>query len=155
MMNDRARQSKTMRRAYQKHVGNRVGRGLLALGIAPRVYALLETTGRRTGKIRRTPIGNGLVAGTNVFWLISEFGANSGYVRNILANPRVRVKIGRRWWEGTAHPLPDDDAIVRQRQMPRFNAAAVRFFGHTNQLLTIRIDLDEVPSARRVADGSL
>jgi deazaflavin-dependent oxidoreductase (nitroreductase family) len=134
-----------IRYAWQKHVGNRVGRLLLTLGIAPPVYALLETTGRKTGKLRRTPVGNGLRKGKKTFWLISEYGTRAGYVRNIQANSRVRVKIGRRWHSGTAHILPDDDAHKRQRQMGRFNAAAVRFFGSDRDLLTLRIDLDQLP----------
>jgi deazaflavin-dependent oxidoreductase (nitroreductase family) len=136
---------KRIRHAWQRQVGNRIGRGLLALGIAPPIYALLETTGRKTGKPRRTPVGNGLVQGTNTFWLVSEYGMRAGYVRNLLANPRVRVKIGQRWRSGTAQVMPDEDAHERQRQMNRFNAAAVRFFGTDSDLLTIRIDLDTQP----------
>jgi deazaflavin-dependent oxidoreductase (nitroreductase family) len=136
---------KRIRHAWQRQVGNRIGRGLLALGIAPPIYALLETTGRKTGKPRRTPVGNGLVKGTNTFWLVSEYGMRAGYVRNLLANPRVRVKIGQRWRSGTAQVMPDEDAHERQRQMNRFNAAAVRFFGTDSDLLTIRIDLDTQP----------
>src|SRR4051794_12029695 len=101
-MSERDR-GKPIRDAWQRHVGNRVIRQLLEIGIAPQVYALLETTGRTTGQRRRTPIGNGLEAGSNTFWLISEHGIRAGYVRNIQANPRVRVKIGRRWRTGTAH----------------------------------------------------
>jgi len=41
--------------------------------------------------------------------------------------------------------MPGDDAHERQRQMNRFNAAAVRFFGTERDLLTIRIDLDAQP----------
>jgi deazaflavin-dependent oxidoreductase (nitroreductase family) len=141
----RSSPKKRIRYAWQKHIGNRIGRALLTLGIAPPIYALLETTGRKTGKPRRTPVGNGLVKGTTTFWLVSEYGMRAGYVRNILANPRVRVKIGRRWHEGTAHGLPDDDAYDRQRDMNRFNAGAVRFFGSHAELLTIRIDLDAAP----------
>jgi deazaflavin-dependent oxidoreductase (nitroreductase family) len=137
-----SRPNKRIRYAWQKHVGNRAGRLLLTLGVAPPIYALLETTGRKTGKRRRTPVGNGLRKGTQTFWLISEYGTRAGYVRNIQANPRVRVKIGRRWHDGTAHILPDDDAPERRRQMGRFNAAAVRFFGSDRDLLTLRIDLD-------------
>jgi deazaflavin-dependent oxidoreductase (nitroreductase family) len=136
---------KRIRYAWQKHVGNRIGRALLALGIAPPIYALLETTGRKTGRPRRTPVGNGLVRGTSTFWLVSEYGTRSDYVRNIVANPRVRVKIGRRWHPGTAHVMPDDDPRVRQREMNPFAAAAVRFFGSDRDLLTIRVDLDDVP----------
>ena len=83
----------------------------LELGLAPRAFALLETSGRRTGEARRTPVGNGLLGET--FWLVSEHGRRAGYVRNIEANPRVRVKVGRTWLQGTAHILPDDDPFAR------------------------------------------
>jgi deazaflavin-dependent oxidoreductase (nitroreductase family) len=133
---------KPIRNAWQRHVGNRVVRRLLELGIAPRVYALLETTGRRTGRPRRTPVGNGLVAGSDTFWLISEHGVRAAYVRNIQTDPRVRVKIGRRWRAGTAQILREDDAQERLRQTGRYNARAVRFWGNPDELLTVRIDLE-------------
>jgi len=133
---------KPIRDAWQRHVGNRLIRQLLELGIAPPVYALLETTGRKTGQRRRTPVGNGLVAGSDTFWLISEHGTRAGYVRNIQADSRVRVKTGRRWRTGTAHILHDDDALDRLRQTGRYNTRAVRFWGNPDQLLTVRIDLD-------------
>jgi hypothetical protein len=50
------------------------------------------------------------------------------------------VCVRGRWRAGTAHVLPDDDPIARQRTLPRLNAAAVRAVG--TDLLTIRIDLD-------------
>jgi deazaflavin-dependent oxidoreductase (nitroreductase family) len=134
--------TKPLRDAWQRHVGNRIIRQLLEIGIAPSVYALLETRGRRTGQARRTPVGNGLIPGSNTFWLISEHGMRAGYVRNIQADPRVRVKIGRRWRAGTAQVLPEDNALQRLRQTGRYNAAAVRFFGNPDELVTLRIDLD-------------
>jgi deazaflavin-dependent oxidoreductase (nitroreductase family) len=121
---------------------------LFAVGIAPPGYALLETTGRKTGKSRRTPVGDGQVG--EQFWIVAEHGTKSGYVRNIASNPRVRVKLRAglraRWRAGTAIALPDDDPRERQRwlfrQIPSsvMNAAAVRLFG--TELLTVRIDLD-------------
>src|SRR5918998_4134173 len=105
--------AKPIRDAWQKHLGNRIIRQLLELGIAPPVYALLETTGRKTGQRRRTPVGNGLAPGSDTFWLISEHGMRAGYVRNIRADSRVRVKIGRRWRAGSARILQDDDAVER------------------------------------------
>jgi deazaflavin-dependent oxidoreductase (nitroreductase family) len=134
--------AKPIRDAWQKQVGNRIIRQLLELGIAPPAYALLETTGRKTGQRRRTPVGNGLVAGSDTFWLISEHGIRAGYVRNIQAHARVRVKIGRRWRTGTAHILRNDNAEERLRQTGRYNARAVRFWGNPDELLTVRIDLD-------------
>ena len=51
-------------------------------------WALLETTGRRTGLPRTTPVGDGLVGST--FWIVAEHGRRAAYVRNIEADPRVR-----------------------------------------------------------------
>jgi deazaflavin-dependent oxidoreductase (nitroreductase family) len=99
---------------------------------------LLETTGRKSGQPRRTPLGGKLVA--NQFWFVSEFGEQSQYIRNIQADPRVRVRLRGKWHSGTAHLEPDDDAQARLRELPQFNSFGVRTFG-TN-LLTVRVDFD-------------
>ena len=101
-------------------------------------WSLLETTGRKSGEPRRNPVGNGLMGDT--FWIVAEHGPKAQYVKNIMANPRVRVRVGGRWRTGTAHPLPDDDTAARQKTLRRFNAALVRTAG--TDLMTVRIDLD-------------
>jgi deazaflavin-dependent oxidoreductase (nitroreductase family) len=101
-------------------------------------WALLETTGRRSGKPRRNPVGNGLRGDT--FWIVADHGHDAQYVKNIKANPRVRVRVEGRWRSGTAHVMPDDDPVERQKKLRPVNAAIVRAMG-TN-LLTVRIDLD-------------
>jgi len=138
-------------RALQKYVLNPPIKLLFAIGIVPPGYALLETVGRKTGKARRTPVGDGQVNGR--LWIVAEHGMEAAYVRNIVDNPRVRVKLRQglraRWRTGRANLLPDDDPRERQRWLARqrpaslANAAVVRLMG-TN-LLTIRIDLDESP----------
>jgi deazaflavin-dependent oxidoreductase (nitroreductase family) len=147
--------SASLVRFVERYVLNPQMRLGLALGLAPRAFALLETTGRRTGKARRTPVGNGLLGDT--FWLVSEHGRRAGYVRNIEANPRVRVKVGRRWRAGNAHILDDDDALARLEAiasalgwMRRVDAAVLRWFARLlgTRLVTVRIDLDQ-PSAER------
>jgi deazaflavin-dependent oxidoreductase (nitroreductase family) len=102
---------------------------------------LLETTGRISGRPRRTPIGGRLDDTT--FWFVSDHGDASNYIRNIKVNNRVRVRIGGRWHAGTAHPLPDDDPHARLAELPRFNSSLVRALG--TDLLTVRIDLDRSP----------
>ena len=105
----------------------------------PRTHALLETTGRRSGAPRRVPVGNGLRGDT--FWIVSEHGYESDYVKNIQANPQVRVKVGREWRTGTARVLPDDDVRARFRTLGRpVNDSMVRLAG--SSLMTVRIDLD-------------
>ena len=56
--------------------------------------AILETTGRKSGQPRRTPVTRSLDGDT--FWIVAEHGRKAGYVRNIQADPRVRIKLGRR-----------------------------------------------------------
>ncbi|WP_405820397.1 nitroreductase family deazaflavin-dependent oxidoreductase [Streptomyces sp. NBC_01390] len=116
--------------AFQRRIGNPVTRRLP-------FQTLLETTGRTSGLPRVTPLGGRRIGDT--FWLVSEFGEKAHYVRNIKADPRVRVRVGGRWHTGTAHLLPDDDPIARLRTLPRVNSTGVRAMG-TN-LLTVRVDL--------------
>lgn len=133
----------------QKYIFNPPIKLLFALGVLPPGYALLETVGRKSGKARRTPVGNGRVGGQ--FWIVAEHGKKAAYVQNIGANPRVRVKVREglraRWYSGTARVLADDDPRERQRWLAEqvrgssSNAAAVRFFG--TDLMTVRIDLDD------------
>lgn len=125
---------------FQKYVANPPVKAMLSGGIAPPGYALLETKGRKTGQPRRTPVGNGLDKGTNTFWIVAEHGRRAGYVKNIQNDPRVRIKVGRRWRTGTAHLMPEDDPRARQRGLPKMNAAVVRAMG--TELLTVRVDLD-------------
>ena len=115
-------------------------------GLALPGIAILETTGRKTGRPRRTPVGRSLYGDT--CWIVAEHGRNANYVRNIEVNPSVRIKLGRRWRTGTAHVVPDDDPRARQRAMPTVNAAVVRLMG--TDLLTVRVDLDP---ERRPAAG--
>jgi deazaflavin-dependent oxidoreductase (nitroreductase family) len=130
---------RTITRFVTNRLTNPVLRRLLEHGLAPGTHALLETTGRNSGLPRRVPIGNGLRG--NAFWIVTEHGLASDYVKNIGKNPRVRVKVGRRWHEGTAHLLPDDEVAARLRFLRRpVNDALVRLVG--TEHLTIRIDLD-------------
>ena len=132
----------------QKYFLNPQIKILFAIGVVPPGHALLETTGRKTARPRRTPVGDGRVG--SQFWLIAEHGMRAGYIRNIANNPRVRLKlrsgIVARWHTGTAQLLPEDDPRVRQKllasQMPSSfaNALVVRLFG--TELLTVRIDLE-------------
>lgn len=137
--------------SFQKYILNPPVRLAMSRGLVPPSHALLETSGRKTGKPRCTPVGNGLVGDT--FWIVAEHGRAAGYVRNIEHNPTVRLKLlrGRRveWRTGTARALPDDDTRERQRMLSRghpgraLNAFVVRTVG--TDLLTVRIDLDPPP----------
>jgi deazaflavin-dependent oxidoreductase (nitroreductase family) len=134
-------------RAVQRHFLNPPIKAVFGLGLIPPGYALLETTGRRSGRPRQTPVGDGLVDRT--FWIVAEHGRRAAYVRNIEAEPRVRLRVrvhgSVEWLTGVATVLPDDDPYVRQRLLVQaslsrgLNALVVRAVG--TDLLTVRIDL--------------
>jgi len=135
---------------FQKLVLNRLVRAAFELGIPPPGDALLETIGRRTGQKRPTPVCDGVDGDT--FWVVAQHGRQADYVRNIEANPRVRVKSsGASWRAGTAHILDDDDPRERQRTARRVNLArglcVTASEVMSTDFLTIRIDLDVPPSA--------
>jgi deazaflavin-dependent oxidoreductase (nitroreductase family) len=125
-------------RLLQKYLLNPPVKLGVYLGLIPG-YALVETVGRSTGKRRRTVVG--VHVEDNTAWIVAEQGRHAGYVANLRANPRVRLRLGRRWHTGEARIISDDDP---QQRLDRFgrpsHAAAVRRFG-TN-LLTIQVDLD-------------
>lgn len=125
--------------AFQKRVAHPPVRWSLLRGVPLPGYALPETTGRTSGRERRTPVGDGLEGDT--FWIVAEHGRRAAYVRNIGADPHVRVRVRGRWRSGTAHVMPEDDPRERQRKLShrpsrRLNAAAVRALG--TELLSVR-----------------
>jgi deazaflavin-dependent oxidoreductase (nitroreductase family) len=122
----------TITNFFQKHIANPLMRRMP-------FQTLLETTGRKSGEPRRTPLGGKLI--DNQFWFVSEFGEQSQYIRNIQANPRVRVRLRGSWHSGTAHLVPDDDPHARLEELPQFNSLGVRTFGRN--LLTVRVELDD------------
>ena len=65
-------------------------------GLAP-WWVLLETTGRRSGEPRTTPLARGPFDG-NVVWLASVHGRHAAWVRNVEASPEVRLKLSARWY---------------------------------------------------------
>jgi deazaflavin-dependent oxidoreductase (nitroreductase family) len=132
----------------QQHLMNPIVRLAWELKLPIPGDALLETTGRRTGQPRLTPVCDGLDGDT--FWLISQRGRHADWVRNIAANPRVRVKVrggpGASWRTGTAHIVDGDDPRERQRILGQGDLARQLCICTSQAMetspLTVRIDLD-------------
>ena len=123
-------------------VVNPIVRAAARAGIPLPLVVILETRGRKSGQPRRIPVGKAITDDT--LWVVAEHGRKAAYVKNIEADPHVRVRVGRRWRSGTAHVLYDDDWRARQRQLPnKLNSASVRLMG--TEHLTIRIDLAGAP----------
>lgn len=142
-------------RAFVNRVLNPMMTALITHGFGPPTYAVVETTGRKSGRERPVPVASGLDGDT--FWLISGRGEKASYVYNIRANPNVRViarpvrlrdGLRTRSRTGTAHLMPDDDAHTRHRRLGRgrplyrLDGLILRRLAAGGDMLTIRVDLD-------------
>jgi deazaflavin-dependent oxidoreductase (nitroreductase family) len=96
------------RRLYRAPVWlYRLGLGWL-LG---RRFLLLEHTGRRTGAPRETVLEvMRYEPATRRLVVSSGWGGRTQWYRNVLADSRVRVRLGAQRWPATARPLGREDA---------------------------------------------
>jgi hypothetical protein len=84
------------------------------------------------------------------FWLVAQRGRHADWVKNIEADPRVRVKVRTRsgvgWRTGTAHIMDDDDPRERGQRICEGNLARRLWVSASAAMgtdpLTVRIDLD-------------
>jgi deazaflavin-dependent oxidoreductase (nitroreductase family) len=127
-----------------RYTANPLMRAMFRVGITPPGMALVETVGRRSGAIRHTPIV--CSRDGDKLWLIAQHGHHAGWVRNFEADPKVRVRLGRSWLNGTAELLPQDDVKAR---IATFSSTGVgraltgaTFRALESQPVTVRIQLE-------------
>jgi deazaflavin-dependent oxidoreductase (nitroreductase family) len=126
-------------RAIGHYLLNPTVRGLNKLGLRVAMATELETTGRKSGKVRCVPVSAQFdEAGA---WLISQHGVRSGWGLNIISNPNIRVRQGNRWRTGVATFRPDDDVVARGRKFGRVGAKVVKALETTP--VSVRIDFTD------------
>jgi deazaflavin-dependent oxidoreductase (nitroreductase family) len=131
-----AAQKRRRVRWIQRHLLNPPAKVAVWCGLAPG-FVLVETTGRRSGKRRCNVVG--MRTEGDAGWVVAEFGRHAGYVRNLEANPDVRIRIHGRWRHARARIVDDDDPRARLDSFGRrAQEAAVRRFG--TDLLSIQFE---------------
>jgi deazaflavin-dependent oxidoreductase (nitroreductase family) len=106
-----------------------------SLGLGPlvgRLILLLTTTGRKSGLPRVTPLQYEEADG--VIYVGASLGARSDWVRNLQANPRAEVRLGRRRFAARAELVTDRGQIadyleLRLSRHPRMVGAILRSEG--------------------------
>ncbi len=84
-----------------------------AIGLGPiygRVVLLLTTTGRKSGLPRVTPLQYEEINGC--IYIGSARGTKADWYRNIVANPKVNIRVRRREFDGAAEPVIDPGRIA-------------------------------------------
>lgn len=111
-------------------------------------YCYLTTAGRRTGNPHTIEIWFG-AAGSTV-WLLSGGGNRSDWVRNLLGDPRVHLRVGSEEWEATARVVtdPDEDAAARRLLAAKYQGweEGRPMSGWAATALPIAIDLPVSPA---------
>lgn len=86
-------------------------------------YLYLTTTGRRTGRPRRIEIWFTRHEGR--YYLVAEHALKARWVRNLLAKPAVRARVGTRSFRARARVVdrraePDLVGVVRRRSEAKY-----------------------------------
>lgn len=113
---------------------------LFAFGLAPligRRLLLLRTIGRKTGKLRVTPLQYDLMGGCYVVG--AARGRKTDWVRNIQANPVVEVQSAQGRFTADAEVVTDPARIAdfifqRYQTRPRFVRTLLRVEGFTDEI---------------------
>lgn len=101
-------------------------------------WAVIETTGRRTGRPRQVPVGGRIIGDS--FWLVAADPALAGYVRNIEAHPQVRVKVNGHWLSGEAHVRPDINPRLQMLRINPLNGLYIAIAGREHLAIEIRLE---------------
>jgi deazaflavin-dependent oxidoreductase (nitroreductase family) len=83
-------------------------------------FLYLTTTGRKTGQPRQIEIW--FVEAEGKLYILAEHFHRAQWVKNILANPRVRVRVGEDEFDATARvldPAQDGEAWETARRLAR------------------------------------
>ena len=67
-------------------------------------FLLLTTTGRKTGKLRHTPLEFVYNPQEDWYRVSPGWGGNTDWYKNVLHNPHVTVQVGSRKFEAVAEP---------------------------------------------------
>jgi len=107
---------------YKLGLGSTIGRLIL----------LLTTIGRKTGKIRVTPLQYEEVEGN--YYVASARGARADWIRNIQAHPLVEVQVRTKKFQGRAEiitdPVPIADFLeLRLQRRPKMVGSIMRAAG--------------------------
>jgi len=110
------------RLAYALGLGSVIGRAIL----------LLTTTGRKTGRLRVTPLQYEEIDG--LIHIGSARGTKADWYRNIEANPTVELQVRNKRFKGRGETVTDLQQVAdflehRLKKRPRFVGALMRTEG--------------------------
>ncbi len=89
---------------------------------------LLTTRGRKSGKLRRTPLEYRREEGTGFRIIMAGWGGDTDWRYNIEADPRVSVQAGRDKYRASAERLTDEEVAAFLVQAMTLNSGSARIW---------------------------
>jgi deazaflavin-dependent oxidoreductase (nitroreductase family) len=89
---------------------------------------LLTTTGRKSGKLRHTPLEYRREQGTGYIVIMAGWGGNTDWRRNIQANHLVHVQVGWRKFDALAEALSDIEIAAWLLEAMQVNPMSARIW---------------------------
>jgi deazaflavin-dependent oxidoreductase (nitroreductase family) len=110
---------------------------------------VLETIGRRSGRPRPIEIWFAADPRRDRIYLLSGGRDQAQWVRNLRANPAVRVRVGDRWYDGVAGAIEAgaDDRLARRLLAAKYQGwvDGASLSGWARGSLPVAIDLRPAP----------
>ncbi|NWG05193.1 MAG: nitroreductase family deazaflavin-dependent oxidoreductase [Chloroflexi bacterium] len=118
--------------------------------LAKEEYCYLTTTGRVSGKPHEIEIWFGL--DNHTIYLLSEGREKSDWVKNLVKTPKVKVRIAKKNFNGTARFVTDEQEEMKARRMlaTKYEQWRVgRSFSHwARTALVVGIDLESLANKK-------
>jgi deazaflavin-dependent oxidoreductase (nitroreductase family) len=82
-------------------------------------FLLLTTTGRKTGKIHRTPLEFTFDEKSGGYIVSAGWGGRTDWYKNALATPVVKLQVGWKKFEAEAFPIPHREVAEQMLEISR------------------------------------
>ncbi len=113
------------------------------LALAGEDFCYLTTTGRVTGRAHEIEIWFGLGPESLTLYMLAGGGDRSDWVKNLMRDPRVTVRLGGERLEGRARVVedPEEDGLARRLLVEKYerNPGSLANWGRT--ALPVAVDL--------------
>lgn len=94
----------------------------LGLGwMVGKLFLVLTTIGRKSGKPRRTPLEYSYDPVTDTYVIVAGWGGRTDWFHNVSANPNVEVWAGRRKFKARAERMADAEVAAWMKEAIRIN----------------------------------
>jgi deazaflavin-dependent oxidoreductase (nitroreductase family) len=97
-------------------------------GLLKNYFLLITTTGRKTGKVRQTPLEHRYDEVDDRYLVVSGWRGRTDWFRNVSANPEVHVQVGNRKFHCRAERASDEEVALILEETARISPAMLKMW---------------------------